>query len=84
MTRRRNNLEITADILRIAKDGAKKTHIVYGANLNFKLLHQYLEDLERSGLIKNHVQRGGLIETTDKGIQFLNHYIEFQRFNEAL
>mgnify|MGYP001144110336 CR=1 FL=1 len=57
MVRRRNNLEITADILRIAKDGAKKTQIVYGANLNFKLLHQYLDDLEKSGLITNHVER---------------------------
>jgi len=49
--RRRSNLEIVAEILRIAKKGVKKTRIVYGANLNFRMLGEYLEKLEKAGLV---------------------------------
>ena len=35
---RRNDLDICADILKVSKAGAKKTHIVYRANLNFKIV----------------------------------------------
>ncbi len=42
---RRNDLDICADILTAARAGAKKTHIVYGANLNFKLVRKYLRRL---------------------------------------
>ena len=79
MARRRSNMDITAEILRIAKGGAKKTRIVYGANLNFKVLHQYLNELEKTDLIKR-VERGGIIQTTEKGIQYLNHYDKFKQF----
>ena len=80
MEKRRNSLEITAEILQIAKEGAKKTHVVYRANLNFRILQHYLDDLENRGLVTNHVERGGLIKTTEKGIRFLKHYKEFQQF----
>jgi len=46
---RRGSLDITADILRRALNGALKTRIVYGANLNFRMLNRYLERLEKSG-----------------------------------
>ena len=81
MMERRNSFEITAEILKIAKEGALKTHVVYGANLNFKFFQQYLEDLEKRGLIKNHVGKGGIIKTTEKGIRFLKHYKDFQQFS---
>ncbi len=81
MTRnRRNNMEITADILKIAKNGAKRTHIVYKANLNFKLLSEYLEELEKNGLIENQKEGENIIKTTDKGIKFLNYYYGFRQF----
>ena len=80
MERRRNSLEITAEILQITKEGEKKTRVVYGANLNFKLLRQYLENLENQGLVTNHVERGGMIKTTEKGIRFLKHYKELQQY----
>lgn len=73
-------MEIIADILRIARKGAKKTHIVYGANLNFKILQEYLDELEESGMITNHMEVGGLIETTEKGIQYLQYYEGFKQF----
>ena len=69
---RRNNMEIVAEILRIARKGARKTRIVYGANLNFKMLCEYLERLEKAGLIAQTMDNSGLVKTTEKG----NHYLE--------
>jgi predicted transcriptional regulator len=81
MKRRRNSFDIVADILSIAKCGAKKTRIVYGANINFKLLQKYLEELEEAGLIVNGVDRKGFIKTTEKGVRYLSHYRGFREFN---
>jgi predicted transcriptional regulator len=36
--KRRSNIEISADILKVALHGAKKSHIVYRANLNFEVV----------------------------------------------
>jgi len=73
-------VDIIADILRIARKGAKKTRIVYGANLNFKLLNEYLERLEEAGLITNDQEKRGMLKTTDKGRKYLQHYEGFMEF----
>jgi predicted transcriptional regulator len=57
-------LDITIAILKIAMDGAKKTQIVYGANLNSTIANKYLARLEEKQLIE---QKGNLFVTTDKG-----------------
>ena len=77
---RRSNVDITAEILRIAKSGSRKTRIVYGANLNFKLLNEYLRRLERAGLIREDNEEDGVIVTTDKGRKYLQHYEGFKHF----
>jgi len=68
---RRNNLDICADILRVARIGAKKTRIVYRANLNFNIVKSYLQELKEKGLLK---QEDGLFITTSKGSQYLEQY----------
>jgi len=73
-------VDIIADILRIARKGAKKTRIVYGANLNFKLLNEYLEKLEEAGLITDDQEKRGMLKTTDKGRKYLHHYEGFMEF----
>jgi len=80
MTRRRSHIEISADILRIAKAGARKTRIVYGANLNFKLLNEYLEKLERAGLIAREMGKTEIIRTTEKGRKYLQQYESLKNF----
>lgn len=72
--RRRSRTEITAEILRIAKGGARKTRIVYGANINFKLLEEYLRRLEKAGLITRENGKINIIRTTEKGIEYLHRY----------
>ena len=79
-SQRRSNLQIVAEILRTAKKGAKKTRIVYGANLNFKMLNEYLEKLEAAGLIKHSEDNGGLIRTTDKGKEYLEWFRGLREF----
>jgi len=81
MVRKRSDLEISADVLRIAKEGAKKSHIVYKANLNFKLVKTYLSRLEETGLISKDDH---LFRTTPKGVAYLNQYsILANTFNGA-
>ena len=48
-------------------NGAKKTLIVYEANLNFNITHKYLEMLKEKELIRHEK---GLFITTDKGKVF--------------
>ena len=80
MSQRRSNLEIFAEILKIARKGAKKTRIVYGANMNFKMLDEYLEKLTKAGLIANSEDNGGLIKTTEKGVEYLQQFYSLQEF----
>lgn len=77
---RRSYVDIVAEILRIAKEGAKKTRIVYGANLNFKLLKEYLKRLDRAGLIENDYEETGVVKTSEKGRKYLRYYEGFKDF----
>ena len=70
---RRNDLDICADILEIAKDGAKKTQLVYGANLNFNIIRKYLSRLRKNKFIE---AENGHFFTTEKGFKFLEQYNE--------
>jgi predicted transcriptional regulator len=77
MMRRRNNLDIMAEILEIARLGAKKTWIVYKANLNFKLVKEYLDELMEKRLLGSD---GSIYQTTDQGLEFLEEYRNFKKF----
>jgi predicted transcriptional regulator len=77
---RRSSTEIIAEILRIAKSGARKTRIVYGANINFRLLNEYLKRLERAGLIIEETGKTTIIKTTEKGIEYLRQYESLEGF----
>lgn len=68
---RRSRPDIIHDILTIAKEGAKKTKIVYKANLNFRFLKRYLETLIGSGMIEKD---GKLWRTTPKGLRYISRY----------
>ena len=72
---RRNDLDICADILKIAQTGAKKTQIVYKANLNFKIVKKYLDRLIDNGLLLNQ-DENRFYMTTYRGTDFLEQYRE--------
>jgi predicted transcriptional regulator len=77
--RKRDSMDISADILRLAMDGAIKTRIVYGANLNFKIVEGYLSRLTGLGLLENRNGRGGY-RTTERGLSFIQRYEELSKF----
>jgi len=70
MNRRRSFLEIVAEILQVAKNGAKKTRIMYSSNLNYALTGEYLTYLLGAGFLSE----GSSFHTTEKGLQFLQVY----------
>jgi predicted transcriptional regulator len=74
MVKYRDRLEIIADILNAVGNGAKKTRIMYVANLSYKLLEKYLGETVRVGLIYfNHDS----YEMTEKGRSFIERYGDF-------
>ncbi|MGB3459234.1 MAG: winged helix-turn-helix domain-containing protein [Halobacteriota archaeon] len=76
--KRRGRTDIIVDILSVAEEKAKKTQIVYKADLNFRMVEEYLPHLVDKGLIEN---TDGEYKTTEKGEIFLTDY---QKMKEML
>ena len=73
--KRRDRLYIMAEILRIAKRKALKTQLMYGANLSFAQLNDYLGILISTKLLQTIKQDNKLVyATTAKGLEFLTNY----------
>ena len=71
--RRRSNIEIIADILRVGENGAGKTEIMYSANMSYTQIQRYLNFLMGHGFIKK-LDFGGPVVTyqlTDSGTKLL-------------
>lgn len=77
----RDRIEITANILEIAKDGSRKTRIMYLGNLSFDLLQKYLSQLEQQELVEVKDAPGGerMYYITSKGEHFLSDFHELQK-----
>ena len=80
--KRRTAIEITADILDAANNGATKTKIMQLANLSYKLLCKYLTLLTRQGFIENRNDTGPY-HITSKGHKFLKEFKELQVLQSA-
>jgi predicted transcriptional regulator len=67
---KRSLFEIIAEILQVAKNGAKKTNIMYSCNLSYRMTEKFLNYLLEAGFIRI----GNSFHTTEKGMQFLQAY----------
>lgn len=74
--RRRGRVEILADILKAAADGARGTRIMYKANLNFAQRKKYLTEALNAKLIGVRVRSPLVYVTTEKGHEWLKNYRE--------
>ena len=74
MVRYRKSLEIVADILDAVGDGAKKTRVMYFANLSYKLLGKYLNKTVEAGLVSFNNDH---YIVTEKGRVFLERFKSF-------
>jgi len=75
MNRRRSNIEIMADMLRVGENGAGKTEIMYSANMSYTQIQKYLGFLLSHGFI-NKVEVGNPVVTyhvTEKGLGLLRN-----------
>ncbi len=70
---RRTSLDVYVDILEAAEKGAKKTRLVYRANLNFEIIKKYISSLLESGLLIVN-EENGMYYTTEKGFKFASKY----------
>jgi predicted transcriptional regulator len=68
---RRNNLDIYSEILNLSEHGAKKTQIVYRANLNFNIAKKHIDALMERGFVEKNAR---LYFTTERGKKFVENY----------
>jgi predicted transcriptional regulator len=77
----RRKLDIIADMLLVAANGAKKTQIMYQANLSYSLLVKYLEEVCKAYLLSFERKKQRYV-LTSKGQQFLEEYREYMKRNK--
>jgi predicted transcriptional regulator len=84
MGKYRNRLQIVADILYVVSnnDDAKKTRIMYLANLSWDLLTKYLKDLMEAGLLSFGSSDRYVL--TPKGKLFLDKFGEYCKRREIV
>jgi predicted transcriptional regulator len=76
---KRGRFDIITDILDITEREKTKTPILYGANLSFKQMQEYLGLLVDLNLLSLDENNGkSCYKTTDKGFRFLEKYREIQ------
>jgi len=74
----RTRYDIIADMLTVASGRAKKTQIMYQANLSYRLLTKYLNEIRKSSLV-SYERKERCYVLTDKGRAFLEAYKEYSK-----
>jgi len=77
MGKYRDRLQIIADILSVVRDGAKKTHVMYQANLSFTLLKRYLTEVLEAGLVRCDDE--DCYRITGRGRSFLERFGKYSK-----
>ncbi len=82
---RRSKLEMYVDILKVLgqRGPLKMTHIMYKANVNCKVLKEYLEFLLKQGLVEERIvgRSRTVYANTPRGVTVLKY---FRELNKAL
>jgi predicted transcriptional regulator len=73
VSRRRSDIKIIADMLRVGEKGAGKTEIMYTANMSYSQIQKYLEYLVNQDFIhKVDIDRTMIAyQVTDSGLKLL-------------
>jgi predicted transcriptional regulator len=71
--RRRSNIEIIADMLRVGENGAGKTEIMYTANMSYNQIQKYLNYLVNQGFVHKINVDNTMVayQVTDSGFKLL-------------
>jgi len=81
MSKYRDRLQIIADMLFVISGDAKKTQIMYQANLSYELLSRYLSQVLEAGLVRCE---SDYYKLTQKGQAFLKEFSEYLSRHETL
>ena len=87
VNRRRSNIEIIAEMLKIGENGAGKTKIMYNANLSYSQIQKYLGYLISQGFV-DKLQLGNpsvtyrVTESGQRLLNSINRVIEMLGLNE--
>jgi predicted transcriptional regulator len=79
----RGRLDIIADILNVIKGKAKKTQIMYQANLSFKVLQRYLAEVIGASLV-DFDDGADCYVLTEKGTRFMTEYQKYSKTNKHI
>jgi predicted transcriptional regulator len=79
----RGKLDIIADILQVASQNAKKTQIMYQANLSYKVLKRYLREITEASLVSFETVDQCYV-LTPKGQEFLEAYKDYTKSNKSI
>jgi predicted transcriptional regulator len=79
----RDRLDIIADILNVVSREAKKTQIMYQANLSYKVLQRYLNEIASASLIRFEDNQQ-IFLLTGKGQSYLEAYKEYARCGKSM
>ena len=73
VSRRRSNIEIIADMLRVGENGAGKTEIMYSANMSYSQIQKYLDYLVNQGFVNKVDMDNTMVayQVTDSGLRLL-------------
>jgi predicted transcriptional regulator len=73
-TRKKNEVKVVADILRVAAKGSKEAEIMDRCNLDSMSVENYLSALSELSLLTVEDDNDMCCRTTEKGLEFLNTY----------
>jgi predicted transcriptional regulator len=79
----RGKLDIIADILLVVSGNAKKTQIMYQANLSYAIMQKYLAEMTGASLISFEDEKRCYI-LNNKGRAFLEAYQEYSKTNKHM
>ena len=82
MGKYRTRLQIIAEILEIVKEGSRKTHIMYKANLSYRLLCKYLNDVLESGLARFDEEDHYIV--APRGEKFLKRFHAYRELQDQV
>jgi predicted transcriptional regulator len=73
ISRRRSDIKIIADMLRVGEKGAGKTEIMYSANMSYSQIQKYLDYLVNQGFVHKVNIDNTMIayQVTDSGLKLL-------------
>ena len=72
---------ISVTILKAAKNGIRKTHLLTSVSLSYEQFTRYIEFLKTCGFIKEHET---LLQTTDKGLELIEEFDSSQLIRSVL